>query len=798
MGDISKVKLPDNQTYNIKDSRITGIDTTPTSGSGNVITSGAVYTGLSGKQNTLVSGTNIKTVNNNSLLGSGNVSVGTYSKPSGGIPKTDLASGIQTSLDKADTALQSYTETDPTVPSWAKASSKPSYSLSEISGRYQSLIDWGGPNLSGSVSPLEVATIDDLGHNKFAFASAATVTAQYSRDGGSTWTAYGTDAERRSLVTLTQSFKLGNRSGAENTVNDKIRIILNSNYSGGSVYTSLRRLLLYVSTNGSGGCTVRVEHKTIANASAGSDTWNLIGDFGLAGWSGWNSIPCGIVFGGSSDQTTQSAQIRLTFSVTSVSTTYGNFVIQGIRGIGFPLWQTPSNMASNGHLYSYDISQNATFPAKITSTGFVKSGGTSSQFLKADGSVDSTAYTTNTGTITGINMNGASKGTSGVVDLGTVITAHQSIKTINSNTITGTGNVSVGTITGITMNGASKGTSGVVNLGTVITDVSGKADLASPTFTGTPKAPTAAAGTNTTQIATTAFVQGAAYDTMEISGEVILSTHTTKSYYWTGTSRLASSSSLKVGTHIIYVLQQECPDVDTYPMLNLTFADGTTSGNKYIYISNGIDSEMVASKMFVSTKMKVFDLVYNGRSWAWGAPYYTLEQPLNSGRIELKLGNKRISYVNLPQQIMKLSGELYGTAFVPEYDNPDGRISAYNRGITILCENVNGYTSEIVVGRNSSGLLYTHSWVIDPSAGPLKLTGTLYNDVFSQDSYSYPVSDSEINTAYDNDRTIILRVPDQYYSYQYEEDTVTTRTSSGNQWLYTTYNNNWKMYVDKT
>lgn len=32
---------------------------------------------------------------------------GTYSKPSGGIPKSDLASTVQTSLDKADTALQS-------------------------------------------------------------------------------------------------------------------------------------------------------------------------------------------------------------------------------------------------------------------------------------------------------------------------------------------------------------------------------------------------------------------------------------------------------------------------------------------------------------------------------------------------------------------------------------------------------------------------------------------------------------------------------------------------------------------
>lgn len=39
--------------------------------------------------------------------------------------------------------------------------------------------------------------------------------------------------------------------------------------------------------------------------------------------------------------------------------------------------------------------------------------------------------------------------------------------------------------------------------------LSAKANLANPTFTGTPKAPTAAKGTNTTQIATTAFVMTA-------------------------------------------------------------------------------------------------------------------------------------------------------------------------------------------------------------------------------------------------------------------------------------------------
>ena len=47
-----------------------------------------------------------------------------------------------------------------------------------------------------------------------------------------------------------------------------------------------------------------------------------------------------------------------------------------------------------------------------------------------------------------------------------------------------------------------------IELGTVV-DLSGYAPLDSPAFTGTPTAPTAAAGTNTTQIATTAFVTNA-------------------------------------------------------------------------------------------------------------------------------------------------------------------------------------------------------------------------------------------------------------------------------------------------
>ena len=47
------------------------------------------------------------------------------------------------------------------------------------------------------------------------------------------------------------------------------------------------------------------------------------------------------------------------------------------------------------------------------------------------------------------------------------------------------------------------------NFGTIDTILASKSDIASPVFTGTPEAPTASSGTNSTQIATTAFVSTA-------------------------------------------------------------------------------------------------------------------------------------------------------------------------------------------------------------------------------------------------------------------------------------------------
>ena len=81
-------------------------------------------------------------------------------------------------------------------------------------------------------------------------------------------------------------------------------------------------------------------------------------------------------------------------------------------------------------------------------------------------------------------------------------------------------------------------------------DLAAKAALASPTFTGTPAAPTATAGTNTTQIATTAFVTGAVSDlvasapsTLNTLNELAAALGNDANYATTITNALAAKAS---------------------------------------------------------------------------------------------------------------------------------------------------------------------------------------------------------------------------------------------------------------
>lgn len=75
-------------------------DESPTANSDNPVKSGGVYSALQEKQDTIA---DLSVIRSGAALGAT-----AYQKPSTGIPKTDLANDVQTSLGKADTALQQH------------------------------------------------------------------------------------------------------------------------------------------------------------------------------------------------------------------------------------------------------------------------------------------------------------------------------------------------------------------------------------------------------------------------------------------------------------------------------------------------------------------------------------------------------------------------------------------------------------------------------------------------------------------------------------------------------------------
>ena len=76
------------------------------------------------------------------------------------------------------------------------------------------------------------------------------------------------------------------------------------------------------------------------------------------------------------------------------------------------------------------------------------------------------------------------------------------------------------------------------------TAVNSKANLSSPALTGTPTSPTAAAGTNTTQVATTAFVTGlinwSAFSIVESGTDLLIK------YSGTTVAKITSAGALVV------------------------------------------------------------------------------------------------------------------------------------------------------------------------------------------------------------------------------------------------------------
>ena len=234
---------------------------------------------------------------------------------------------------------------------------------------------WGTTAINGGISPVDAALSNIHSANRLAFGNASGITIEYSQNAGSSWTTYSTtDVAKINLVSgIGSEYSIGGRNSTANTVNDQLRVTLNASDMG--IYTQPRKLLLNISTNYAKGSKVKVEYAT----KGAPTTFTTLGTYDISGWSGWNSIPLGTLgtFGGGSTQTSNKGVIRMTFSITGVTSGQSNGLsLLDVALHGDTYWTTPSALAKTGHLYTYDANKNAVFPGVVTATTFKKPDGT--------------------------------------------------------------------------------------------------------------------------------------------------------------------------------------------------------------------------------------------------------------------------------------------------------------------------------------------------------------------------------------------------------------------------------------
>lgn len=263
----------------------------------------------------------------------------------------------------------------PTVPTKVSQLTNDSGFITSSSTIYEARLAWGGKNFSGSYGPIDAAMIPDLGANRLAFAKHAGITVEYSRDGGVTWLDYGATEQQTNALTSSGTTLVIGKADNNNKATDQYMLRINLYTSVAQVYTALNKFAIYLSTNGSQGsyCTIRARTQT--NYLNNVDTWVVRADkVPVSGWSGWNIINISslITYGNSADS--QFGHIQFIFGCTGRTGNYNGLQISRLFGFGGVGWTTPSNLARYGTMYSYDSSQNVTFPAQVRATAFNENG----------------------------------------------------------------------------------------------------------------------------------------------------------------------------------------------------------------------------------------------------------------------------------------------------------------------------------------------------------------------------------------------------------------------------------------
>lgn len=109
--------------------------------------------------------------------------------------------------NKAMTALQSYTETDPTIKSWAKAASKPTYTLNEVCPDVETWLGKPGTTVAGKSIKVLAKTVNGV------VDGGMTVTGSSNNDNNTTKYRYGGVTVTRSGVATDYLFDTSSQSG---------------------------------------------------------------------------------------------------------------------------------------------------------------------------------------------------------------------------------------------------------------------------------------------------------------------------------------------------------------------------------------------------------------------------------------------------------------------------------------------------------------------------------------------------------------------------------------------------------
>lgn len=318
-----------------------------------------------------------------------------------------------------------------------------------VNSPYEANLQWGGRNITNGFSPIDASLNNLLSANRFALYNSDDIVLEYSTDGGANWLEYiNNDKIYSTYTTYTPLLNISKYTDRQDvTTQCQLRAVFKSN---SYIYTELNKFMIYVGTNGTSGCWV-----TLSVVNQDDTITTLISKQPISGWTYWNilnldknirigiqqALPCvkSIVF---------------TFGYDGTYTTTSNgLTIYSIFAYGGPCYNVSNNKYNiqyNGTIYTIDKDMSATFPAAVKSTEtvnfdvnikptqtgtvakrsgwlwqyyaqsiawlmnnhlplsggtlsgdinapqFIVPNGTASQFLKADGSLDSNSYALHT------------------------------------------------------------------------------------------------------------------------------------------------------------------------------------------------------------------------------------------------------------------------------------------------------------------------------------------------------------------------------------------------------------------